>query len=224
MTKIDPATHETSIAGLPLNIGVRRVAAAMIGVIAWAGLVLNIWVLVRHDGMTPSAAIWSELRYFTIITNLIAAVIFTRAAFTERALSARASGGIGVPMLMVALVYWSVLYAESPPPPEKTLANLLLHLFTPLFVVAYDLLAHRSLQREWRDPFIWLCYPLLYLVYALVRGIIEGQYPYFFLDPQASGWAGLIVNSVILLSAFLVFGTLILVFSCQSRPKLSDVQ
>jgi hypothetical protein len=224
MTKIDPASYKASIAELPSNIGVRRIAAAIIGVVAWTGLVLNIWVIVWYDGMAPSAAIWSELRYFTIITNLIAAAIFTRAAFTGRSLSARASGGVGVPMLMVALVYWSVLYPQAPPPPEKTLVNLLVHLFTPLLVVAYHLLANRFVQRAWRDPIIWLCYPLLYLIYALVRGVVDGRFPYFFLDPKVAGWSGLILNSVILLLAFFVIGTFIMVLSCQSRPKRSQIQ
>lgn len=220
MTTIDPVTRGARVTEMPLNITMRRVAACVIAVVAWSGLALDVWVNVWFDGMTPTAAIWSELRYFTVITNLLAAAIFTSAAFSGRLISARATGGVAVPMLMVALIYWSVLYAQDPPPPEKTLVNLFLHLFTPMLVVAYHLLAHRFAQRAWRDPLIWLCYPFAYLTYALARGLVDGRYPYFFLDPQVAGWSGLVVNFVILLASFLIAGTLVVTFSRKTRSPI----
>ncbi len=215
MTTIDSIDRGARVAEMPLNATPRRVAACVIAVVAWSALVLDVWVSVRHDGMSPTTAIWSELRYFTVITNLLAAAIFTSAALSGRLLSVRASGSVAVPMLMVALIYWSVLYAQDPPPPEKTVANLLLHLFTPMLVVAYHLLAHRIARRAWPDALIWLCYPFAYLIYALARGLVDGRYPYFFLDPQVSGWSGLAVNFVILLLSFLIVGTLVVIFSRQ---------
>ena len=215
MTPTGSAARAARVDEIPMNITLRRVAACAIAVVAWSGLALDVWVIVRHDGMSPTTAIWSELRYFTVITNLLAAAIFTSAALSERPLLARVSGSVAVPMLMVALIYWSVLYPQDPPPSEKTVVNLLLHLFTPTLVVAYHLLAHRLAPRAWRDPLIWLCYPFSYLVYALMRGLVDGRYPYFFLDPQVSGWSGLAVNFTILLLSFLIAGLLVVVFSRQ---------
>ena len=215
MISTGSAARAARVDEIPMNITLRRVAACAIAVVAWLGLALDVWVLVRHDGMLPTTAIWSELRYFTVITNLFAAAIFTSAALSGRPLTVRASGSVAVPMLMVALIYWSVLYAQDPPPPEKTVVNLLLHLFTPMLVVAYHLLAHRIAPRAWRDPLIWLCYPFAYLAYALARGLVDGRYPYFFLDPQISGWSGLAINFVILLFSFLIAGTLDVVLARQ---------
>ena len=148
MTPTGSAARAARVDEIPMNITLRRVAACAIAVVAWSGLALDVWVIVRHDGMSPTTAIWSELRYFTVITNLLAAAIFTSAALSERPLLARVSGSVAVPMLMVALIYWSVLYPQDPPPSEKTVVNLLLHLFTPTLVVAYHLLAHRLAPRD----------------------------------------------------------------------------
>ncbi|CAN0587554.1 unnamed protein product, partial [Ectocarpus sp. 12 AP-2014] len=34
----------------------------------------------------------------------------------------------------------------------------------------------------------WLVWPGLYLMYALIRGEVDGRHPYFFVDPPLIGW------------------------------------
>lgn len=58
-----------------------------------------------------------------------------------------------------------------------------------------------------RHPFLWLIYPILYLVYWLIRGPLVGYYPYFFIDVNALGYSGVALWSGILVIAYLVLGT-----------------
>lgn len=49
----------------------------------------------------------------------------------------------------------------------------------------------------------WLIYPLVYLVYTLVRGSIVGFYPYPFLNPEKAGGRGAV--ALYCLAIFAVF-------------------
>ncbi|MEJ2750444.1 MAG: Pr6Pr family membrane protein, partial [Anaerolineae bacterium] len=60
----------------------------------------------------------------------------------------------------------------------------------------------------WQHPFVWLAYPIAYLVYWLIRGPRVGYYPYFFLDVNALGYSGVAIWSGALIVIFLVLGTL----------------
>jgi hypothetical protein len=56
-----------------------------------------------------------------------------------------------------------------------------------------------TLQQVW----LWLIYPLIYLVYTLDRGAVVGFYPYPFLDPDRAGGTGAVV--VYCIAIFIVF-------------------
>ena len=64
--------------------------------------------------------------------------------------------------------------------------------------------------RIWH-PFAWLAYPIGYLGFWLVRGPIVGEYPYFFIDVDELGYAGVAVWTGILVAGFLVLGLVMLI-------------
>jgi len=56
-----------------------------------------------------------------------------------------------------------------------------------------------------RTSLVWLAFPLLYLVYSLVRGPIVEWYPYPFLDPRSAGYGTVAVMSVLIAVAAFAF-------------------
>ena len=52
-----------------------------------------------------------------------------------------------------------------------------------------------------RDALGWLVFPLLWLVYTMVRGSIAGWYPYPFLDPAHGGYGQVAITSLVILVA-----------------------
>jgi hypothetical protein len=46
---------------------------------------------------------------------------------------------------------------------------------------------------------VWLAFPVVYLVYSLIRGPIVDWYPYPFLDPGHNGYGAVAVTSLMLL-------------------------
>ena len=49
----------------------------------------------------------------------------------------------------------------------------------------------------------WLAFPLLWTALTLVRGEIDGRYPYPFLDPANGGYGSVALYSVAILGLFL---------------------
>jgi hypothetical protein len=58
-----------------------------------------------------------------------------------------------------------------------------------------------------------MCYPLVYLVYTLIRGSVTGTYPYPFLDVCVIGYGRMLANAAVLLIAFLGMGLAIVAIS-----------
>ncbi|BBH32562.1 MULTISPECIES: Pr6Pr family membrane protein [Pseudomonas] len=56
---------------------------------------------------------------------------------------------------------------------------------------------------EWRDVWPWLIYPLVYFIYALVRGHFIGSYPYPFIEVDTLGYPRVFINAVMVLLGFM---------------------
>ncbi len=88
--------------------GAARVLAAVIAVAAWAGLVVQFGASLSRTGSIGAAA-WAMVRYFTVITNLVLAVVLTGFALRRREFSAPSLlGGVTLAILLVeSLIAWS---------------------------------------------------------------------------------------------------------------------
>jgi hypothetical protein len=62
-------------------------------------------------------------------------------------------------------------------------------------------------------PLFWSAYPIVYLVYALIRGGIGGSYPYPFIDVAFLGYGRTMINSLGLLVVFIALGLLFVALS-----------
>ena len=123
-------------------------------------------------------------------------------------------GGVTLFAAITGLVSWLVLAPEDPGAPAVFLGltdGQIEHEVLPLAVVADFLLldAHRRLRGL--DAARWLLYPLAYFAFTTIRGFVSpgSEYPYGFVDLDALGWTGLLVNVVLYGAGFLVLGLVI---------------
>ena len=79
----------------------------------------------------------------------------------------------------------------------------MVHSVAPLLYVIYWLSFTAKGIVEWKNAFNWLIYPLLYLVYTFLHGLVSGYYPYPFMDVKVIGYTGFWLNSFYLLLLFL---------------------
>ena len=85
-------------------------------------------------------------------------------------------------------------------------ADISLHYVVPIAMAVYWLGFAPKIGLQSRDPFAWSVYPLGYLFYVIVRGSIDGRYPYPFVDVASLGYGRVLLNSVMLLAAYLLAG------------------
>jgi hypothetical protein len=73
--------------------------------------------------------------------------------------------------------------------------NTVLHYIMPVAVFV-DWLVDTPRRILFKRGLIWLVFPVVYLVYSLVRGPLVNWYPYPFLDPNINGYLSVAVTSL----------------------------
>ena len=168
----------------------------ILAVVAWVAVGLQIWLVMQTNAANGDSAIRgvvNTLSYFTVLTNLIVALVTTASALRGELDSFLTRPGtmtaVAVYIFVVGLVYSLFLRSIWDPTGLQLVADVALHDVVPVLYVLY-----------------WLIYPLAYFAYVLVRGEIIGKYPYWFADPTVLGYPRTFANSALLLVGFLVLG------------------
>lgn len=188
-----------------------RLFSLLIGLAAWLGLGIHIEAQWRLTGSLLGAA-WVLVDYFTVITNLFVAIAFTLLTLRGRnGVGPRALAFVAINIALVGVVYALLLHGTAELTAGDAVANVLLHMVTPVVVFVFWLFCVRRGTLGPRDPLIWALYPVLYLVYALVRGTAQGRFAYPFIDYVEEGVPQVAITVVIITLAYLVAGWLMVV-------------
>ncbi len=179
-----------------------RILAAVVAAAAWIGLAVQLAVLLRTNSFAQS--LWMLLAYFTILTNILVAVVFTGIAATRGRLHSYSLVAFTMlSILLVAVVNALLLWGAVELSGLSLLADRLLHVVTPALVLLFWIVAAPKGGLTWRDPLLWAIYPLAYLAYALARGVATHRYAYPFLNAAALGWPRTTLNAVLIGAAFI---------------------
>ncbi|MCW2362948.1 hypothetical protein M2333_002196 [Sphingobium sp. B11D3B] len=186
-----------------------RIAALLVGLIAFAGLSIRFAVSLETTG-SPQAAAWTMLRFFTVIGNLLSCVVLFGVALGAKAPShPRRLAGVMLAMGLIGIVYAVLLRAtESLSGPAET-SNLLLHYIAPPAVALYWLVFVPKGRLVYADTLRWALLPLAYLAYAIGRAQFDGRYPYPFLDVSRHGWAQVGVTVGLIALGFMLVGAVV---------------
>lgn len=189
-----------------------RLTAALIAALAALGVAWQFHL----DGTVADplpwlARGWNMLRYYTIITNLLVALTMARVALGLR-VGPDLAATITLSIVMVGVVYRLLLAPPEPKAAPDFYPDFLMHVAVPVLVpLWWAAFAERDLRLK--GLIIWLALPAAYLVYALIRGLASGRYPYFFLDLDKTGPLGVLIYSLGLIAAFAGAGGLLYLFS-----------
>lgn len=185
-----------------------RLWAAAIATCGWSGLILQVVLAaLRVHGLAP--ALWRLSIFFTILSNLTTAIVFTGIALGSVKLRhPLVLAGLAMTMALVGAVFELMLRRIVHPTGWRLVTNALLHDAVPLLTVAAWLFLAEKGRLRARDPWLIAIFPIVYLGYALIRGATGGFYPYPFIDPGRIGWAGVSAYVVGISVAFLLFGHL----------------
>jgi hypothetical protein len=180
----------------------------VVALIAWIGLAIHVEAQWRLSGSLITAT-WVLLDYFTVTTNLLVAVVFTLLAIRGRdGVGANALAFVTINIALVGVIYALLLHGLAELTAGAAVANVLLHMVTPVIVPIFWLLCVPRGTLSRRDPLVWALYPVAYLIYALVRGTAQGRFAYPFIDYVGLGIPQVAVTVVLITLAYLVAGWL----------------
>lgn len=161
---------------------------------------------------TPAARVGNLFTFFTILSNILVAVV----CVTELVRPGRRSTWAAVAWLdallaitVTGIVYNTVLAGLYDLDGAEYLADRLFHTVSPLlFVIGAALFGPRGLVRP-RVVGLALVFPVAWLVFTLVRGALIGWYPYPFVDVTALGYARVALNCLLITLLFLVLAAVV---------------
>jgi len=197
------------VSGKRRGAGLARSAAGGIALIGLAAIVTRFVILFERTGSAGAAA-WSMLRFYTIIGNLLAALIFAAVALgSRRAFLPFTTGGATLNMALIGIVYALLLRGFQHLTGLSLYIDWVMHDVQPPLIAAFWLVFAPKKGLRWRDPWLWAVPPVLYFIYAMVRGQYGGGYPYPFINVDKLGWPQTLVNAAGICFVFVVAGWLL---------------
>lgn len=188
---------------------------AAVAVTAWFG------VIMQYSLHAVSTA--NLLSYFTILTNLLIAVSLTITLLAPASGLGRITGSvsyqtaIGLYIFVVAVVYNTVLRGLVKLEGMGLFVDTVLHVIVPILYLLYWLIFVAKGKLHWRDGLLWLWFPLLYLLYSMIRGSIVGWYPYPFLNPTKQGYQQVFINVIVVILVFLIGGLVMIAINRSAK-------
>jgi hypothetical protein len=184
---------------------------ALIALTAWMGVLLQLYLSLRFaigNGKTPGQALVSYFGFFTVLSNWLVVLGTTLPLLAPSSAAGRffmrpiVVGWVTASIAFVGLAYYVLLRHVWQPQGAQWVADVLLHYVTPILTLIYSMVTLRGVALRWTAPLWWSLYLVAYFVYALVRGVVVGVYPYGFIDVSQLGYALVLRNGCFLLSAF----------------------
>lgn len=205
--------------------------AGAIALFAWGALAAQTDITIQRmvpRGFETFEAIGRLSAYLTNLTVLLVALTFTCIALRLRTWPSRffsAPGTVSavtVYIVFVGIAYNILLRHLWTPHGYRALLNESLHSLIPLLCAAYWLLFVPRFPLRARDRLAWLVYPLGYLAITLWRGRETDFYPYPFIDVGQLGYTHVLVNSALLLAAFMVLMAVFVTINARRRPAVVE--
>lgn len=192
-----------------------RFASAAVAALAWFGVLLQSWLSIRlaqDNGKSAFDGLIALLGYFTVLTDLFVALVFSQpfvfggTRFGRWLGSDMLRGCATAAIAMVGIAYHVLLRNVWAPEGWQWVADIALHYATPLAALGHWLAFPPARALALRSALLWCPYPAAYLLYALVRGELLGSYPYHFIDVGALGYPRVLLHSLGLLLGFVLVG------------------
>jgi hypothetical protein len=161
---------------------------ALIMVSGWFALVAQLRINLASKAAPLPEIIIRYFSYFTLLTNLIVAVVTTSVLLVPGSLVGRFASryttltAVTAYIVIVGIVYNVVLRSIWNPTGLQKLVDELLHTIIPLLFLVHWILFSVKEKLPYKSMLPWLLYPLLYLIFILTRGSSSGFFPYPFVD------------------------------------------
>ncbi len=177
-----------------------RGSRLILGILGVVAIIVQMTHGLRYNNLVIS----NFISYFTIQSNLLIVAIFligatisTKQFYTPQFQLVR--GAITTYIMTTGIVYFLFLRGmEAELQTTIPWVNFVLHTLLPLYALFDWLIAPSRNAVSFRRMWLWILYPLTYLLYTLIRGSLVDWYPYPFLDPRLDGYGQVFISSVMI--------------------------
>ena len=190
---------------------------AIVATSAWAAVILQ---FVYNKG-----TIFNFFSYFTILTNLLVAASLTCVLLIPNTKFGRlfslltAQTGVALYIAIVAIVANTLLVGLVDLSGIEWVLDKMLHVVNPILYLVFWWFFRTKGTLHLHDGIYWLVYPVLYLVYTMIRGAVLHWYPYPFLNADKLGYGRVSLNIGVMLLVFLAAGLLLVYFTRAIRRQ-----
>lgn len=173
------------------------------------------FILIQKGTKTFTDFILQTIAYFsymTIWSNVLAALAYilplmapkTKAGkFLARPFSQTA---VLVYISIVCIVYFLLLANTWNPQDLQKFVDVSLHYAIPMLYFIFWILFVARGSLHFKNVFVWLLFPLVYVVYALIVGTIRNSYPYPFLDLNKNNLVYVGMMIAVICTGYIVIG------------------
>lgn len=197
------------------SLGLLRIltGAALIGSVAW-----QVTDRLANNNFRPG----EYFAYFSIVTAIVAGSFLLATGVglvrnkegSKKTEIARLS--LTVAMIVVGVVYHALLADAAGDVRDgdyvwPVLPNEVIHTYGPILIVIDYLLSHKAFRLKLRAALWVAVFPLTWLVFSVVRGLITNWWPYWFINPNEDGGVpGMLTYIAAITAFFLILGFLVL--------------
>ena len=207
-----------------MALRLQRIFLIILAICGWFALIAQFYLILANRVSSIPETIIRYFSFFTILTNIIIALCCTFILVKPASGAGRFFSGtdtltaIAVYITVVGIVYNIILRFLWKPEGLQLVVDELLHTVIPvLFIVMWFVITSRQ-SLKWKNIFPWLLFPLLYIIYIMIRGAFSKFYPYPFINVNELGYTKVFRNCVGLLTAFLFLSILFIAIG-KSRIK-----
>jgi hypothetical protein len=194
-----------------------RIFALIGAIITWFAVIVQFYLLMKNNpAPTVLEKVLRFFGYFTVDTNILVALSFTFIALKSNSrfgkffTNASTVTAITTYIIIVGITYNVFLRSAWDPQGLQKLADELLHSVIPIVYVIFWVSFVAAEKLKWNNAFPWLIYPIVYMAYALILGVLTKHYPYPIVDVNELGYKKALLNAaLVLLTLFLLSLSLI---------------
>jgi hypothetical protein len=172
--------------------------------------------------------------FFSITSSIFAGLVLTLGGLwllqgrseTERLHTLRLVATVS--MIVVGVVYHALLGDSAVDARDvgyewPVVPNLVIHTYAPIAIVIDYLISIKGYKPSWKKALWVVVYPLSWLGFSLVRGLLDDWWPYWFINPGSEGGViGMLTYILIIAAAFIALGFILVGARLASMRILSS--
>lgn len=182
------------------SISTKKIILFFSSIASLAGLILVFLVTFQSNQNLRNDVLFSNmLSYFTVQSNILV-FVFSFLLLLDVKIKSRTAKlfyfGTTVNIVVTGITYIVVLAGVWEPKGWALVGDALLHYVSPFLFLLHWCLYSKNLDINIKTAALWFIYPVLYLVYTLLRGLTVDFYPYPFIDARELSYQQILLNSV----------------------------